>query len=110
HSTLMQEFAPALVGQRYCKDVIACGEPVEGYIHWDQFLDQASPKLEAAPTSKEDAAFWLWTSGSTGRPKAAVHLHSDWVYCCDYYARGILDIQPDDVTFSSSKLFHAYGL
>src|SRR5262249_40314338 len=58
----------------------------------------------------DDDAFWLWTSGSTGRPKAAVHLHSDWVYCCEYYARGILDIQPDDVTFSSSKLFHAYGL
>src|SRR5260370_2981470 len=43
-------------------------------------------------------------------PKAAVHLHHDWVYCCEHYARGVLGIGPEDVTFSSSKLFHAYGL
>src|SRR5260370_42542224 len=43
-------------------------------------------------------------------PKAAVHLHHDWVYCCEHYARGVLDIRAEDVTFSSSKLFHAYGL
>jgi benzoate-CoA ligase family protein len=66
--------------------------------------------LESAPTTKDDIAFWLWTSGSTGRPKAAVHLHHDWIYCCEYYARAVLDIVPGDVTFSSSKLFHAYGL
>src|SRR5439155_2467375 len=69
HSELLAEFGSALLGQRYCKHVIVCGEQVDGHIHWDQFLDQASPKLEAAPTSKEDAAFWLWTSGSPGSPK-----------------------------------------
>ena len=37
-------------------------------------------------------------------------MHQDWIYCCEYYARGVLDIRADDVTFSSSKLFHAYGL
>jgi benzoate-CoA ligase family protein len=110
HSTLLDELAPALSGQRYCTKVIVCGEPVGGYTHWGKFLAGASPKFEAALTSKDDAAFWLWTSGSTGRPKAAVHLHHDWVYCCDYYARGVLDIGPSDITFSSSKLFHAYGL
>jgi benzoate-CoA ligase family protein len=110
HSTLLAAFGPALSGQRYCKTVIVCGERAEGYIHWDQFLDSGSPKLESAPTRKDDAAFWLWTSGSTGQPKAAVHLHHDWVCCCEYYARGVLDIGPNDVTFSSSKLFHAYGL
>jgi benzoate-CoA ligase len=110
HSTLLTEFEPVLSGQRYCKHVIVCGEPVEGYLNWDQFLKEALHDLDAAPTRKDAAAFWLWTSGSTGRPKAAVHLHQDWVYCCEYYARGVLDIEADDVTFSSSKLFHAYGL
>jgi benzoate-CoA ligase family protein len=110
HSSLLGEFAPALSGQRYCKNVIVCGEPVEGYIPWDQFLESGSPRLDAAPTTKDEAAFWLWTSGSTGRPKGAVHSHQDWNWCCDYYARGVLHIQADDVTFSSSKLFHAYGL
>jgi benzoate-CoA ligase family protein len=110
YSTLLAEFGPALAGQRYCKKVIVCGEPVNGYVHWNQFLENQPSSLEAAPTSKDHAAFWLWTSGSTGRPKAAVHLHQDWAYCCEYYARGVLDIQAEDVTFSSSKLFHAYGL
>jgi benzoate-CoA ligase len=110
HSTLLNEFGPALSGQRYCKHVIVVGGPVDGYIDWDQFLKSASPILKAAPTSKDDAAFWLWTSGSTGRSKAAVHSHADWAYCCEHYARCVLGIHSDDVTFSSSKLFHAYGL
>ncbi|MBV9182665.1 MAG: benzoate-CoA ligase family protein [Acidobacteria bacterium] len=110
HSSYIPEFRRALAGQRYCKNVIICGDPVQGYSHWDEFLKDASPELEAVQTCKDDSAFWLWTSGSTGKPKAAVHLHRDWVYCCEYYARGILDIQSQDITFSSSKLFHAYGL
>ena len=109
-STLFGEFAPALSGAYNCKHVIVCGEPRHGHLHWESVVKRASPTLESAPTSKDDAAFWLWTSGSTGRPKAAVHLHHDWVCSCEYYGRGVLDIGADDVTFSSSKLFHAYGL
>ena len=67
-------------------------------------------ELECAPTAPGDPAFWLWTSGSTGSPKAAVHRQQDWLCCCENYARGVLSISEDDVTFSSAKLFHAYGL
>ena len=67
-------------------------------------------KLAAAPTQKDEAAFWLWTSGSTGKPKAAVHAHQDWPHCCELYGRGILEMQAKDRCFSASKLFHAYGL
>ena len=110
YSTLLAEFAPAVSRQLCCKNVIVCGEPVPGYTHWNEFLRDASSELEPVRTSKDDAAFWLWTSGSTGRPKAAVHLHHDWVYCCECYARGVADVGAEDVMFSSSKLFHAYGL
>lgn len=110
HSTLLPEFQAGLSGQHYCKSIIVCGDSASANLHWDPFLQAASPKLNAAPTNKDDVAFWLWTSGSTGKPKAAVHLHRDWIYCCEYYARGVLDIQTNDITFSSSKLFHAYGL
>ncbi|MBV8729343.1 MAG: benzoate-CoA ligase family protein, partial [Acidobacteriia bacterium] len=110
HSSLLAEFSQSLSGQRYCKHVIVCGERAAGHCHWDQWLAHSSPGLQAAPTSRDDAAFWLWTSGSTGRPKAAVHLHQDWAHCAEHYARGVLDICADDVTFSTSKLFHAYGL
>jgi len=110
HSTLLGELAPALSGQHDCKHVVVCGEPVGGYMCWSEFLQNASPRLRPTSTCKDDAAFWLWTSGSTGRAKAAVHLHQDWVYCCEYYARGVVNIDAADVTFSTSKLFHAYGL
>jgi len=109
-STLLSELGPTLAEQRCCEHVVVCGAPVAGYLHWNQFLKDRPHKLQPAPTSKTDAAFWLWTSGSTGRPKAAVHLHQDWVQCCDSYACGVLNIREDDITFSSSKLFHAYGL
>jgi benzoate-CoA ligase len=109
HSSLYAEVSPALQGQRHLRHVVVCGEPVEGCLHWDAWLSSCSAELDAEPTNKDDVAFWLWTSGSTGRPKAAVHLHHDWVYCCENYAR-VLEIGPNDITFSSSRLFHAYGL
>jgi benzoate-CoA ligase family protein len=110
HSTLYAEVAPALAAQHFLRHVIVVGEPQSGCLHWDEWLAQSSHELEAAKTSEEDVAFWLWTSGSTGRPKASVHLHYDWTCCCQNYAVGVLGIGPDDITFSSSKLFHAYGL
>jgi benzoate-CoA ligase len=110
HSSLFPEVATILATQRYLRHVITVGEPQGEYLDWDEWLQQNSAELKATPTSKDDVAFWVWTSGSTGRPKAAVHLHQDWTSCCENYARQILQMGPNDVTFSSSKLFHAYGL
>jgi len=110
HSTLFAEVASVIGSRRYLRHVIVVGESQPGCLSWDEWLGRQSPELEAAQTTKDDAAFWLWTSGSTGRPKAAVHLHSDWLHCCTNYGAGVLGITTDDVTFSSSKLFHAYGL
>src|SRR5919106_1028158 len=61
-------------------------------------------------TLRDDVAFWLYSSGSTGRPKGVVHLHRDLLYTCETYARHVLGITDGDVTFSTTKLFHAYGL
>ena len=73
-------------------------------------LDAASPELEAAPTSSDDVAFWLYSSGSTGAPKGALHLHSHLVQTAALYGRGVLGIHEDDVVYSAAKLFFAYGL
>ena len=66
--------------------------------------------LQAEPTSKDDAAFWLYSSGSTGFPKGCVHLQHDMPFCAAAYARGVLDINARDRCFSVAKLFFAYGL
>ena len=47
--------------------------------------------------------------GALGKPKGAVHLHHDIIYTCETYARHVLEVSEDDMCFSASKLFHAYG-
>jgi benzoate-CoA ligase len=110
HRPLWDEVAKVRGRLKYLKHVVIVGEPEPGQHAFDQWIAQASPELEPAPTSKDDVAFWLYSSGSTGFPKGTVHLQHDMVYCADLYARHILNIGPDDVTFSAAKLFFAYGL
>lgn len=67
-------------------------------------------ELDPVPTHRDDVAFWLYSSGSTGKPKGVVHLQHDIGVTCEQYAGGVLGLGADDVTFSTTKLFHAYGL
>jgi benzoate-CoA ligase family protein len=69
----------------------------------------AGPDVEPARTRRDDMAFWLYSSGSTGKPKAVVHLQHDIPYTCVTYAEQVLGITQQDITFSTTGLFHAYG-
>jgi benzoate-CoA ligase family protein len=96
---------------RYLQHVVVVGAaPPAGTLRFADLVEQTSPDLEAEPTSKDDAAFWLYSSGSTGFPKACVHLQHDMVVCAERYAQGILGMTEDDRCFSAAKLFFAYGL
>jgi benzoate-CoA ligase len=75
-----------------------------------EFLQQAKPKADAAPTLRDDMCFWLYSSGSTGAPKGTVHLHSHLILTAELYAVPVLGIRESDVVFSAAKLFFAYGL
>ena len=93
----------------YLQHLVIDGRPTADAIGFDQLL-AAAPALEPEPTSKDDAAFWLYSSGTTGFPKGAVHLHHDIVHTVVCYAQGVLGMTADDRTFSVAKLFFAYGL
>jgi benzoate-CoA ligase family protein len=95
---------------RYLQEIVVVGGANQQHACLDKLMDAASPELEPASTSKDDAAFWLYSSGSTGAPKGCVHLHHDMVVCSELYARNILGMNERDRCYSVARLFFAYGL
>ncbi|MGA8167581.1 MAG: AMP-binding protein, partial [Candidatus Acidiferrales bacterium] len=79
-------------------------------VSWEEQCERASTECATHPTAASDPAFFLYTSGSGGTPKAAIHRHEDMVHTSRGYAHGVLGVRPDDITYSVSKLFFAYGL
>lgn len=90
--------------------LVISGGQAEGTLSLDELVAAHPGEYPPADTHRDDMAFWLYSSGSTGRPKGVVHLQHDILYTCETYARFVLRITQDDLTFSASKLFHAYGL
>jgi benzoate-CoA ligase len=114
HSGAMAEFLPAS-GQRPQVTIVLAGdESAETHgvrcMKWSEWTGAASEKLEAAETSPLDTAFLLYTSGSGGAPKGAIHQHKDMLVTSRGFAHEVLGLREEDVTFSVSKLFFAYGL
>ena len=119
---LLDRFGPALADQPHVEHVVvADGDPggdaeaTKGTCGTERhrladLLAAASPRLDAAPTTCDDVAFWLYTSGSTGTPKGSMHLHRDLVTTAVHYGVGTLGIRKDDLVYSAAKLFFAYGL
>src|SRR6266567_1072789 len=129
HAALWQQVKQILPQLKYLRHVVVVGPELENVgaslvgtlsggqvtrtptVHdFDKWTQKASTNLEAAETSKDDSAFWLYSSGSTGFPKGCVHLQHDMTYCTEYYAKPVLGIKEDDITFSAAKLYFAYGL
>ncbi|MCX8023055.1 MAG: benzoate-CoA ligase family protein [Syntrophorhabdaceae bacterium] len=91
-------------------NIVVYPESKNGHISFWDLVNGCSDELDVAYTTVDDMAFWNYTSGSTGVPKAAVHLQHDVFTCLDNYAKGVLGLNADDIVFSASKFFFAYGL
>ncbi|MEW6637869.1 MAG: benzoate-CoA ligase family protein [Actinomycetota bacterium] len=107
---LYEKVREGLEGYEEPVEVIVTNGAAEGRKTFEELLDVGEDELAPAKTHRDDPAFWLYSSGSTGKPKGAVHLHHDIMYTCETYAKEVLKVVEEDVTFSASKLFHAYGL
>jgi benzoate-CoA ligase family protein len=111
---LLDRFEPVLRNQPFLRHVIVAGAAAatdtHGYTALDAAAGEASAALEASPTLADEVGFWLYSSGSTGRPKGVLHRHGDLVQTAVLYGERVLDIRDDDVLFSASKMFFAYGL
>ncbi len=113
HASIWQTIQHLRSQLKYVRHVIVVGlsEPESTTLHnFEKFVSNALPTLEAADTHKDDSALWLYSSGSTGFPKGCVHLQHDMLYCTEYYAKSVLGITENDITFSAAKLYFAYGL
>lgn len=90
--------------------VVANGAAPDGAQSLDEWMAENTGEVAPAVAHPEDMAFWLYSSGSTGRPKGVVHSHADVWFTCQQYAGEVIGSTEDDVHFSTTKMFHAYGL
>ncbi|MGB2822188.1 MAG: benzoate-CoA ligase family protein [Phycisphaerae bacterium] len=110
HSSLLGRVVDVRDELKHLEHIIVAGDEVQGYPSMSSAMKDASPALEAADMSKDDAAFWLYSSGTTGFPKGTIHLHHDMIVEAELYAKQTLGLVESDVSFSIAKLFFAYGL
>jgi benzoate-CoA ligase len=110
HESLLDRVAGICDGLEHLQHVLVVGPSRDGFASLADEMECEPAELEAADTSKDDMAFWLYSSGTTGLPKAAIHLHHDMIIEADCYGKATLGLQSSDVSFSVAKLFFAYGL
>jgi benzoate-CoA ligase family protein len=109
-ASLLGSLEPVLSARPDLHVLVVDGDPGSHPGFYAAIGDYEGELGSPADTHREDMAFWLYSSGSTGRPKGVVHTHGDIGVTVDRYARGVLEISARDICYSTTKLFHAYGL
>ncbi|MGH8946434.1 MAG: benzoate-CoA ligase family protein, partial [Acidimicrobiia bacterium] len=108
-SAFLEKVGPEVDKREQVRLIVSNGDPGDAE-SLDEWLSEGDDEVEPVSTHPDDMAFWLYSSGSTGPPKGVVHRHANVRATCENYAVPTLAISEDDVVFSSTKMFHAYGL
>ena len=110
-AALLPAVQPILGRLPELKHVIVAGGEAPAYaLSLRAELARQPATLEAAETSADEVAFWLYSSGSTGMPKGVRHVHTSAIATARLYGQQVLGIREDDIVYSAAKLFFAYGL
>jgi len=110
HESTLPEIEKIWNRTPFLRHILVVGAPRGKALSYENLIAQASDKLEAEKTSKDDVCFWCYTSGSTGNPKGAVHLQHDMITITDLFTKPVLRMSESDLCFSASKMFFSYGL
>ncbi|NRA66871.1 MAG: AMP-binding protein [Pseudobacteriovorax sp.] len=65
--------------------------------------------IHCEPVTQTTPSLCLFTSGTTGKPSAVLHRHKDILLTNQNYMTKVLAINSNDIIFSPSKSFFAYG-
>ena len=109
-ASLLDRFGPGLASSVDSSRILITGGSDSRYAALDPLLAASSEQLEPVSVTSEEVGFWLYSSGSTGGPKGVMHRHRDLKHTAELYAQAVLGIRQNDVIFSASKMFFAYGL
>jgi 4-hydroxybenzoate-CoA ligase len=102
----LQAVRPQLTHLRHCLSIDGAAEGLMDL----RAAVNAAAAAEVEPVADEALAFLLYTSGSTGQPKGVMHRHGHLPYTVESFCKRVLQVEPADRLFSSSRLFFAYGL